>query len=66
MQHFIAYHNTEKMGRPLHDDGPLRLLTNKSVNQLLQNTVWFVTGEGTRRRYSLGGALRVTEVGEAD
>jgi hypothetical protein len=39
MRHFIAYHNSEKMGRPLQEGEPLRLLTNKPVNHLLQNTV---------------------------
>lgn len=65
MRHFIAYHNTEKMGRPLHDGEPLRLLTNKPVNHLLHNTVWFVTGEGPTRQYSLGSVFRVAEVGES-
>jgi hypothetical protein len=66
MRHFIAYHNTEKMGRPLHDGDPLLLRTNKAVNHLLHNTVWFITGEGARpRQYALGSVFRVTEVGEA-
>jgi hypothetical protein len=66
MRHFIAYHNIEKMGRPLQDNEPLRLLTNRPVNHLLQNTVWFVTGEGVdTRRYSLGSVFQVAEVGEA-
>ena len=50
MRHFIAYHNTEKMGRPLHSGEPLRLLTNKHVNHLHNNVVWFVTGEGAGTR----------------
>jgi hypothetical protein len=67
MRHFIAYHNTEKMSRPLHDGAPLRLLTNKPVQHLLQNTVWFVTGEGAgKRQYSLGSVFRVAEVGDTD
>jgi len=66
MRHFIAYHNTEKMGRRLHDGEPLRLLTNKHVNHLLQNMVWFITGEGAgARQYSLGSVFRVAEVGDA-
>ena len=65
MRHFIAYHNTEKMGSPLHEGEPLRLSTNQPVNHLLQNTVWFVTGEGTARQYSLGSVFRVSEVGDA-
>lgn len=66
MRQFIAYHNTEKMGYPLHEGEPLRLLTNKPVNHLLQNTVWFITGEGATRQYSLGSVFRVTEVGDGD
>lgn len=58
-------------GRPLHngepnDGEPLRLLTNKHVNNLLLNTVWFITGEGAgTRHYSLGSVFCVAEVGEA-
>ncbi len=67
MRHFIAYHNTEKMGYSLQDGEPLGLLTNKPVNHLLHNTVWFVTGEGTgTRQYSLGSVFRVAEVGDTD
>lgn len=66
MKHFVAYHNTEKMGRPLHESEPFRLLTNKPVNHLLQQTVWIVTGEGDDpRRYSLGSVFPVTEVGDS-
>lgn len=65
MRHFIAYHNTEKMGRPLHADDPLRLLTNKPTNHLYQETVWFVIGEGGVRQYSLGSVFRVAETGDA-
>jgi len=66
MRHFIAYHNTEKMGRSLHEGQPLRLLTNKHVNHLLHNMVWFVTGEGPGvRQYSLGSVFNVAEVGDA-
>jgi hypothetical protein len=66
MRHFIAYHNTEKMGRPLHDGEPLRLLTSKSVDRLVGNIVWFITGEGAdERRYALGSVFKVSEVGDA-
>lgn len=65
MRHFIAYHNTEKMGRPLHDGDPLALATNKAVNHLLHNIVWFITGEGVGpRRYALGSVFCVAKVGE--
>ena len=66
MRHFIAYHNTEKMGRALPADGPMRLLTNKPTNHLFQETVWFVVGEGAGvRQYSLGSVFRVAETGDA-
>ena len=67
MRHFIAYHNTEKMGRQLHESGPLRLLTNKQANHLLEQSVWFVTGERVGgRQYSLGSVFQVSEVGDAN
>jgi hypothetical protein len=67
MRHFIAYHNTEKMGRPLHDSEPLRLLTNKPVNHLLQNIVWFVTGGGRfgNMRWAVCSGSPVTLVSSA-
>lgn len=66
MRHFIAYHNTERMGRSLRDGEPLRLLTNKHVNHLCHNMIWFVTGEGLgARQYSLGSVFNVAEVGHA-
>lgn len=66
MRHFIAYHNTEKMGHSLHEGEPLRLLTNKPINNLLQNVVWFVAGEGAgARQYSLGSVFQVAEIGDA-
>ncbi|MBI3462654.1 MAG: hypothetical protein HY000_06270 [Planctomycetes bacterium] len=65
MRHFIAYHNNQKMGRALHEGQPLRVLTNKTVDHLLQNTVWFVTREGSQaREYSLGSVFRVAETGD--
>jgi hypothetical protein len=67
MRHFIAYHNTEKMGWPLQEGGPLRLLTNKPIDHLYQETVWFIAGEGTgERQYSLGSVFRASEVGTTD
>ena len=66
MRHFIAYHNTEKMGHSLRAGEPLSLLTNKPVQHMLQNIVWFVTGEGFEtRQYSLGSVFCVSEVGDS-
>ncbi|MGH7137946.1 MAG: hypothetical protein ACREHD_19530, partial [Pirellulales bacterium] len=64
MRHFVAYHNTERMGRPLSDGDPLSLQTNKAVDQLLGNAVWFVQGDGVRDKdYSLGSVFVVGETG---
>jgi hypothetical protein len=64
MRHFIAYHNTNKMGYPLPDCEPQRLLTSdKSPRRLLQNTVWIVTYEGTgAHQYCLGSVFQVDKV----
>src|SRR5262249_44059010 len=65
VRHFIAYHNTEKMGRPLREGDPHGLATNKHVNHLLQNVVWFVVGEGSKKKsYSLGSVFKVAETGD--
>jgi hypothetical protein len=68
MKHFIAYHNTEKMGYSLPDSQPQRLLAKKPIKHLLRNTAWFVTfeGSGTPRQYCLGSVFRVGEVQEKD
>ena len=65
MRHFVAYHNTERMGQSLREGDPLRLLTNKPVQRLVSNTVWFVVGSGTdSREYALGSVFVVDDVGE--
>jgi hypothetical protein len=67
MHHFIAYHNTERMGWHLHDGDPCRLLTRKPVQHLLQQAVWFIVGAGgLPRQYSLGSVFIVREVGPSD
>ena len=58
MRHFIAYHNTERMGWHLHDRDPFRVLTRKPVRHLVNQTVWFVVSQGALpRRYSLGSVF---------
>lgn len=67
IKHFVAYHNTEKMGRPLQEGDPLRVLTNKPVTGLVGNIVWFITGEGGRNKnYALGSVFQVTEAGKTE
>lgn len=65
-RHFVGYHNTEGMGRPLSQGDPFRVLTNKSVASLHEGVVWMVVGESKNpRRFSLGSVFRVTETGDA-
>ena len=64
MRHFVAYHNTERMGRSLRESDPLTVLSSKPVERLLHNTVWIVVGEGSSpRRYSLGSVFVVDDCG---
>ena len=48
MRHFIAYHNTEKMGYPLRFDGDFRFHTNKSgtfLEKSIGGRLWVITGK---------------------
>ena len=61
MEHFVVYHNAEKMGRTLRPQGRLNFLSRKSLGLLNQgrgNTVWMIQGSrvGSRTSYSLCGA----------
>lgn len=62
----MAYHNTQRMGRSLQDGDPLNLLTDRPVEQLRGNVVWFIVGEGAPpKRYSLGSVFVVEKTGDA-
>ena len=66
MRHFVAYHNTKGMGQSFEEDEPLKLHTNKPVEHLLGNTIWFIVGDGeSRKRFTLGSVFVVNEVGES-
>jgi hypothetical protein len=61
MEHFVVYHNAERMGRRLQPSGRLNFLTTKSAGLLRQgvgNTVWVIQGVklGSRTSYTLVGA----------
>jgi hypothetical protein len=65
-RHFVAYHNTEKMGRSFAEGNPFRILTNKPVDRYADGIIWVIFGEGRNpRRFSLGSFFRVTEMGDA-
>src|SRR5262245_56905408 len=51
MQHFLVYHNTEKMDRL--DEDHYGIVTSKPTDQLPGNVVWVISGEGQPRDYRL-------------
>ena len=63
-RHFVQYHNTEKMGEDCAELKRFEILTDKSVDGLLGDTVWLIAGTGRDpRRYSLCQVFVVDEVG---
>lgn len=60
MQHFIAYHNAQKMGHEYGASGKLSFLSRKPgvLKQALGNTVWVIQGvrTGGHTRFTLCGA----------
>jgi hypothetical protein len=65
-RHYVAYHNTERMGRTFSSGDPFRVLTNKSVRLLQESVVWLIVGEGRSPRcFSLGSVFRVNDTGDA-
>ncbi len=63
-KHMVAYHNVEKMGRLLVEDGSCRVFTNKPVKDLIGKTVWTFTGAGRPRKYLLASVFQIEKVGE--
>ena len=45
MKHYVVYHNTAKQG-PLANDGEFFAFANKSIQHLIGNRVWVISGEG--------------------
>jgi hypothetical protein len=53
------------MGQSLQEGNPFEVITNKPVEHLLQNAVWFIQGDGAvPKSYSLASVFLVSEVGE--
>lgn len=67
-KHFVAYHNQDKMGRPLSEGDPLRVISNSKLQKLDGHTVWMIVGESVpgspRKRYTLGSVFVVNEHGD--
>ena len=64
MRHFVAYHNSDKMGH--EDSDPTGLYTRKNTSQT-GDLIWIVTGSGkSPKRYSLTSWFIVSHVEPAD
>ena len=64
LEHMVAYHNVEKMGRLLGEDESCRVLTDKPVTDLAGKTVWTFTGMGRPRKYLLASVFQIEKVGK--
>lgn len=60
----MQYHNVERQG-PLHPDERPAIFTAKSVQALLGDRIWLVSGEGRPRAYYLNGSFEVSELSSA-
>ena len=66
MKHFVSYHNADKMGYAYEDALPFSVGTTKSVDRLVGNRVWSISGEGKPRTYRLRDTYIVDSIGESD
>ncbi len=64
-KHFVAYHNTDKMGELDHAAGLRRLSVRyrKNLREVVGATVWLVsyTKDGAEREYGLAGKFQVDD-----
>ena len=69
IQNYVVYHNADVMGISCHEfeEGrSFRIVTNKSVTNLLGAKVWLVSGEGKPRKYFLCYWFIVDDIGQAE
>lgn len=66
MKHFISYHNADKMGYTYEEARPFSVGTTKSVDRLLHNRIWSVSGEGQPRSYYLRDTWIADEIGPSE
>lgn len=45
MRHFVAYHNSEKMGYSAEESDPFSVYTSKCLGEVIGDTVWVIAGE---------------------
>ena len=69
-KHYVAYHNVDRMERPLSDGDPTRVISKSSFTRLLGHTVWMIVGQtvegAKRKRFTLGCVFLVNDVGDAE
>ena len=66
MKHFVSYHNADKMGYTYEEATPFSVDTTKSVDRLLNNRIWSVSGEGKPRTYYLRDTWIANEIGSSE
>lgn len=66
MKHFVSYHNADKMGYAYEDAIPFSVGTKKSVDGLVGNRVWSISGEGQPRTYRLRDTYMVDALGSSE
>jgi 5-methylcytosine-specific restriction endonuclease McrA len=62
MRDFIIYHSAKKRGFPIRGNTSLQIVTKRSVNDLVGQRVWLVTGEGTPCRFFLASMFIVDRI----
>jgi hypothetical protein len=66
MDHYVAYHNPDKMGYSVDSSDVHTVLTDKRVGEIAGARVWIFTGEGHPRKYYLHSYFRVDGVEDGD
>ena len=66
MHHYIVYHSVKKMGTTFRDGksrpGKYGIVTRKRANNLVGNTVWVISGDGTPCDYRLELRFKVSGI----
>lgn len=68
MRHYMQYHNTERMGYGCAEisTGPIGIVTQKRIPDVLGDVVWIICGEGKPRRYGLCARFIAQEIHSED
>ncbi|XYI02550.1 protein NO VEIN domain-containing protein [Sorangium sp. So ce1128] len=68
MRHYMQYHNTERMGYGCAEisTGPIGIVTQKRIPDVLGDVVWIICGEGKPRRYGLCARFIAEEIDSED